>query len=106
MGPDDPLKELDIREKKVAEQIGSNWKDLARHRTFDFSEAVIENIETEKGGNKADAGKECCIAVIVRWMRDKGKRATAGKLAETLTEIGFTMVAEKLIGMLRQWNRD
>ena len=105
MGPDVPLKELDIHEKQLAEQTGPKWKDLARHRTFGFSEAIIENIQMKNGGHKVD-NKECCIAVIVRWMRRDGKDATAGKLAEALKEIGLKLVAEDLIGMLGQRNRD
>ena len=105
MGPDDPLKELDIHERHVAKQIGSSWKDLARHRIFGLSEANIENIQTKKGGNNAD-NVECCIEVLACWIREHGKDATAGKLAEALNEKGFKMVAEKLIGMLRQRNQD
>ena len=105
MRPDDPLTERDIHERNLAKLIGSDWKDVARHRIFDLSEANIENIQTKKGGNNAD-NVECCIEVLKCWIRGNGKDATAGKLAEALNEKGLKMVAEKLIGMLRQWNRD
>lgn len=90
-----PLIERNIRENHLAEEIGRNWKDLARTENFAFSEAIIETIQTENRDNI----KECCIAVITRWMQREGQKATAGKLAEALLEIELTNVAEKLIGM-------
>lgn len=58
-----------------------------------FTEAVIDTIETEKGGNV----KECCIAVLVRWIRREGRNATMGKLADALIKIELKSLADILM---------
>ncbi|XP_068725416.1 myb-like protein X isoform X1 [Montipora capricornis] len=86
----DPLTEGVVFEKRLADDIGQKWKDLGR--ALGFHQASIENIEQEKGNNP----KECCIAVLVRWLRRDGKEgATAGNLAEALTKIGLKNLADR-----------
>ena len=70
--------------------IGLKWRDLAR--ALDFNQACIEVIEEEK----IHCAKECCIKVLVSWLRREGKKATAEKLAEVLDEIGLRNVADKI----------
>ena len=74
-------------------QIGNKWRDLARQ--LKFTEAVIDSIESKKGTST----NECCIAVIVKWIKQKGEDATVEKFAEVLRKIGLRSVAEKLPGM-------
>lgn len=85
------LMERDIHENQLAENIGRNWKDLAR--ALGFREAVIEAIEMEKGGNV----KECCIAVIVRWIRREGRNATVENFADALINIKLKSLADILM---------
>ncbi|XP_068721274.1 uncharacterized protein [Montipora capricornis] len=88
--PDDPLTEGVVYEKRLADDIGQKWKDLGR--ALGFHQASIDNIEQEKGNNS----KECCIEVLVRWLRRDGKEgATAGNLAEALTKIGLKNLADR-----------
>ena len=77
----------------LSEEIGNKWRGLARQ--LKFTEAVIDAIESEKGPST----NECCIAVIVRWTKQKGDDATVEKFAEALTKIGLKSVAEKLSSM-------
>jgi len=85
------LTEYDIHVRQLPDNIGVKWKDLGRG--LGFLEATIEAIEKEKGSFT----KECCILLLVRWLRQKGKDATAGKLADALTRIGLKNFADKLI---------
>lgn len=84
-----PLKEADFHAKKLPVDIGVKWKDLARE--LEFSQASIEIIAKENFHN----AKECCIEVLVRWLRREGKDATAEKLVEALVEIGLKNVADR-----------
>ncbi|XP_068725419.1 ankyrin-2-like [Montipora capricornis] len=85
----DPVSEDDFYEKELPDNIGPNkWKDLAR--ALGFRQASINIIQHEKGNSK-----ECCIEVLVRWLQQKGKAATAGKLAEALTKTGLQNLADK-----------
>lgn len=83
------MKEADFHAKKLPVDIGVKWKDLARE--LEFSQATIEIIAKENFHN----AKECCIEVLVRWLRREGKDATAEKLVEALVEIGLKNVADR-----------
>ena len=83
------MKEADFHAKKLPVDIGVKWKDLARE--LEFSQASIEIIAKENFHN----AKECCIEVLVRWLRREGKDATAEKLVEALVEIGLKNVADR-----------
>ncbi|XP_068725402.1 uncharacterized protein PF3D7_1120000-like isoform X6 [Montipora capricornis] len=86
--PNDPLSEGVIYEKRLADDIGQQWRDLAR--ALGFHHSIIEDIQQEKGNSK-----ECCIEVLVRWLRQNGKGATAEKLVEALTKIGLKNLADR-----------
>ncbi|XP_074617393.1 uncharacterized protein LOC141876604 isoform X4 [Acropora palmata] len=83
------LKEADFHEKNLADEIGVKWKDLAR--ALGFSQAYIDIIAKEN----INSVKECCLAVLVSWLRQEGERATWGMLSEALVKIGLTNVAER-----------
>ena len=83
------MKEADFHAKKLPVDIGVKWKDLARE--LEFSQASIEIIAKENFHN----AKECCIEVLVRWLRREGKDATAEKLVKALVEIGLKNVADR-----------
>ena len=83
------LKEADLHEKKLADDIGVGWRDLAR--ALGFNESSIEIIEKEK--NNCD--KECCIRVLVSWLHKEGEDATAEKIFETLVKIERKSLAER-----------
>ena len=91
LAPNHVLKESDIHESGITGNIGIKWKDLAR--VFGFNEATIEAVEKEKGFSC----NECCIQLLVQWLRLKGEEAIAGKLAEALTRIGMKNLADNLI---------
>ena len=84
------LTERIIHASQLSEDIGDRWRDLAR--TLDYNQAVIDAVERDKGSST----KECCIAVLVRWMGREGLGATVGKLAEALTRIELKSLADKL----------
>ncbi|XP_068721272.1 uncharacterized protein [Montipora capricornis] len=86
--PDDPVSEGVVYEKRLADDIGQEWKDLAR--ALGFQHSSIEDIQQEKGNSK-----ECCIEILVRWLRQNGKRATVGKLVDALTKKGLKNLAER-----------
>ncbi|XP_022782944.1 uncharacterized protein LOC111323778 [Stylophora pistillata] len=82
-----------IHEKQLPELIGPvKWKDLAR--VLGFSETNIDEIQIEK----ECCPKECCIAVLVRWIRRKGREAIVAELAEALIKIELKNVADILLG--------
>ncbi|XP_068708180.1 uncharacterized protein PF3D7_1120000-like isoform X2 [Montipora foliosa] len=84
-----PMSEADFYEKGLPDDIGPHkWKDLAR--ALGFNQASIDGIHVEKGN-----AKECCIEVLVRWRRQNGKGATAGKLTKALTKIGLKNLADR-----------
>ena len=88
-----PLTENEIHRLRLSDEIGTRWKDLARE--LEFKEAFITATESEK-----DSNKECCIALLVRWMEREGQQeATREKLAKALTNIGLQNLANILIGM-------
>ena len=87
------MTEENMNKGLLSEEIGNKWRGLARQ--LKFTEAVIDAIESEKGPST----NECCIAVIVRWTKQKGDDATVEKFAEALTKIGLRSVAEKLSSM-------
>ena len=93
LGPSHQMTEEDIRLYKLAEKIGDKWRDLAR--ALKFSEADIDSIQKDLFGST----KECCIAVLVRWIGREGRNATVKKLAAALTEIELKNVADKLMRM-------
>ena len=66
-------------------------------RELGFKEAFINATESDK-----DCNKECCIALLVKWMGQEGGGATREKLAAALTNIGLQTLADKLIG---KWSR-
>ena len=80
-----------IHRCQLPEHVGDRWRDLARALGYD--QAAIEAIQKEQGSSR----KECCIAILVRWIGWGGLNATAGKLAEALVKIELKNVAEKLI---------
>ena len=84
------MEETDFHVNKLPVDIGVKWKDLAR--ALEFSQASIEIIAKETFHN----AKECCIEVLVRWLRREGKDATAEKLVEALVEIGLKNVADRI----------
>ena len=83
------LKEADFHETNLADEIGVKWKDLAR--ALGFSQASIEIIAKEN----INSVKECCIAVLVSWLRREGEGAITEKLVEALVRIRLTNVAER-----------
>ena len=96
LDPSHEMTERDMNESQLPEHIGDKWRDLAR--ALKYSQAVIDVIQKEQGNST----KDCCIAVLVRWMCREGRDATVGKLAEALTKIKLKSVADRLIGMLKQ----
>jgi len=93
LDPSHQLTESDIHDNKLPGKIGSKWKDLAR--ALGYEEADIDSIQTDQSG----CTKECCIAVLVRWMGREGKNATVQKLAEALIKAELKNVADKLMCM-------
>ena len=85
------LTESDIHESHLPEQIGLKWKDLARE--LGFVQSTIDMIEKEK----LLKTKECCIELLVQWMRQNGSEATVGKLKESLEKVELKNVADNLI---------
>ena len=87
------LTEYEIHNRRLPDDIGTKWKDLARE--LGFNEAFINATESDK-----DCNKECCIALLVKWMGQEGEGgATRETLATALTNIGLQTLADKLIGM-------
>jgi len=76
------LTETDIHSRYLPHDIGTRWKDLARE--LGFKEAFIDAIKSEK-----DSNKECCIALLVKWMETEGEQGTCEKLATALANIGL-----------------
>lgn len=83
------LTEADFHEKKLPDAIGVKWRDLAR--ALGFEEASIDITEKEK----IHCARECCIEVLVCWLRREGKDATAERLVEALVKIGLRNVADR-----------
>ena len=83
------MTEADFYEKKLPDDIGVKWRDLAR--ALRFEQAFIDITEKEK----IHCARECCIEVLVCWLRREGKDATAEKLVEALVNIGLKNVADR-----------
>ena len=93
LDPNVGMTESIIHEHQLPKLIGpEKWRDLAR--MLDFSENDIDMIQAEK----TNCPKECCIAVIVKWIHRRGQDATVGKLADALTKIELKNVADILLG--------
>ena len=93
LDPSHQLAQSDIHYYNLPGNIGSKWRDLAR--ALGYEEADIDSIQTDKSG----CTKECCIAVLVRWMGREGKNATVQKLAAALIKAELKNVADKLMCM-------
>ena len=91
LDPSHQLTEGTIHERQLPEHVGDRWRDLAR--ALGYNQSSIDTIETDKGSRT----KECCIAVLVRWMGREGRNATVGNLAEALIKIELKSVADKLM---------
>ncbi len=91
LGPSHQLTEDIIHEFQLPESTGDRWRDLAR--ALNFNQAVIDAIEKERGS----CIKECCIAVLVRWIGREGRDATIGKLADALIKIELKNLAGNLM---------
>ena len=88
------LTEGEIHSRRLPDDIGTRWKDLARE--LGFKEAFIASTDSDK-----DCNKERCIALLVKWMEQEGEQgATREKLATALINIGLQNLADRLIGML------
>ena len=83
------MKEADFHEKKLPDDIGVKWKELAR--ALGFNQAFIDITEKEK----IHCARECCMEVLVCWHRQEGEDATAEKLFEALVKIGLKIVADR-----------
>ncbi|XP_027047341.1 uncharacterized protein LOC113675027 isoform X2 [Pocillopora damicornis] len=94
LDPCHPLTESDVYERGLHEDIGTRWMELARK--LGFQKSVIDSIKSDNPSEK-----ERCVDLLVQWMEKEGRdEATAGKLAEALTDIGLKTLAEKLLGPL------
>lgn len=93
LDPSHQLAEGDIHNYELPRKIGSKWKDLAQ--ALGYEEADIDSIQADQSG----CTKECCIAVLVRWMGREGKNATVQKLAAALIKTELKNVADKLMCM-------
>ena len=91
LNPSHQLTEGILHQYQLPEQIGDRWRDLAR--ALGYNQAVIDAIQKEQGSST----KECCIAILVRWMGREGREATVGKLAEALIKIELRSLAERLM---------
>jgi len=91
------LTETDIHSRYLPDDIGTRWKDLARK--LDFKEAFIDAIKSDK-----DSNKECCIALLVKWMETEGEQGTCEKLATALANIGLQNLTERLTGPLNKFS--
>ena len=90
--PNVVMNESIIHEHQLPKLIGpEKWRDLAR--MLHFSQNDIDIIS-----EKNNCPKECCIAVIVKWIHRRGQDATVGKLADALTKIELKNVADILLG--------
>jgi len=48
--------------------------------------------------------KECCIELLVQWMRQNGTEAIVGKLKEALEKVELKNVADNLISGKQEMN--
>ena len=93
LDPSHEMTEGDIHLYQLPEKIGDKWRDLAR--ALNYNEANIDSIQKDQFGST----RECCIAVLVRWMGREGQNATVKKLAAALTRVQLKNVADKLMRM-------
>ena len=89
--PSHQMTERDIHDYHLPDGIGVKWRDLAR--ALGYLQPTIDIIKEERG----NPPKECCIDLLVRWMEQEGRDATAGRLADALTCIGLKNLADILI---------
>lgn len=85
------LEPADIHDYKLPDNIGLKWKDLARE--LNYYQPTIEAIET----GKVYRTKECCIELLVLWIKREGNNATAVRLADALRRIGLRNLADLLV---------
>ena len=95
LDPSHPMTEEDILDYQLPEKIGCKWKDLTRRLNKSrHCQANIDRIQKDHGSTE-----ECCIEVLVCWMRREGRSATVEKLAEALVKAGLRNVADELMCM-------
>jgi len=94
LDPSYQMTERDIYHYQLAEKIKDKWGDLAR--ALKYTEANIDSIEKEQGTSSI---KECCIEVLVCWMRREGPSATVKELASALSKVELRNVADELMCM-------
>ena len=87
------MTESDIHNYQLSEKIGGKWKDLSR--ALEYRQAEIDSIQKDQGG----CTRECCIAVLVRWMGREGRNATVRILAAALIKAELKNVADELMCM-------
>jgi len=85
------MTECDIHDKQLPHSIGLKWKDLVW--ALGYSQTVINTIEKEN----SISTKECRIELLVRWLRQEGRDAATGKLAEALTRTNPKNLVDNLI---------
>lgn len=93
LDPSRQLTEKDIHNYRLPQNVGEKWKDLAR--ALNNREAEIKRIQKEQGSSI----NECCIEVIVCWMRREGRNATVEKIADALVKAELKNVADELMSM-------
>ncbi|XP_020632656.1 ankyrin-1-like [Orbicella faveolata] len=93
LDPSHQLKEKDIYNYHLPRKVGEKWRDLAR--VLGYSHTEINGIQKEQSSSI----KECCIEVLVCWMRREGRNATVEKLAEALVKAELKDVADELMCM-------
>ena len=91
LSPSHKIREPDIHDYKLPDNLGVKWKDLAR--ALGYYQPAIEAIETEKGYRT----KECCIELLVLWINREGNNATAVRLADALRSIELNNLADILV---------
>lgn len=83
LDPCHSLTESDVYERGLHEDIGTRWMELARK--LGFQKSVIDSIKSDNPSEK-----ERCIDLLFQGMEKQGRNgATAGKLANALTETGL-----------------
>ena len=95
LDPSHQMTDRDIHDYQLPEKIGCKWKALARR--LDKSphcEATIDRIQKDHGSTI-----ECCIEVLVCWMRREGRSGTVKKLAGALVKAELKNVADELMCM-------
>lgn len=89
----DILKDAHLNE--IAEDLGSDWKQLGRK--LDIPSSILGNIDEENRRVRAKA-----IEMMLRWKKRNGNDATGQSLADALIKIGRKDVAETLASTCQQ----